>query len=388
MYLLKLSVFVLLLIGNTNVFSQAINSPLWCDLEPGKYDIGFKVDYLVDSTRLMSSSDSLPHAIKGRPIRVKLYYPGIKGSSSLKLNFIDQINIFPSNHQFHTYNGILNARDRNLQGQFSPRSDSLRQVLFNMPTMAYANITYAEGEFPLLIYSLGLDDHQMENSVLWEYLASHGFVVAVVPCFGESLDRIDVPYTADGINLLVNDAIFVLNTYKNTSHVDPSKIVAFGHSFGGLTSLLLAARNDEISGVVSLEGSHNNERGLSLLKDLNINFDTMTAPLLNTFVDAPSRILTFSESLKSKVYQVAFSKSQHYDFQNFGLYGHVTSTSDARVERIRSSEEGKDVLISNILLTKHFLDFVCLDSKTGLKYIQGKGGENVITSQAKFWSPN
>ncbi len=370
-------------------FSQSTTSPLWCDLVPGKYDVGLKVEYLIDTTRTMMSTDSLPHALNGKPIRVKLYYPGIKSSSSYQLSFLDQIDIFPVNHQLATYNAILNTRDRRLQGQFSPASDSLERVLFDLQTMAFMDIDHAEGKFPLLIYLLGLDDHQMENSVLWEYLASQGYVVAVLPSFGISLERIDVPYRPEGITTVYDDAMFVLNTFKSKPYVDGQKIGAVGHSFGGLVINYLAAKHQNIKALVSLDGSFNLERGVKLIDSTGLNISNIRSPLLNLYVKSPSRNLSYVDSLSSPVYNVGFHKATHYDFQNFGLYAFVTNSSDPRVERRRSAAEAKDILISSIRLTKYFLDYTLNGIAQGEQFAKGISQEaKSIVEIADFSTKN
>ncbi|WP_421763700.1 alpha/beta hydrolase family protein [Ekhidna sp.] len=353
--------------------AQKSTSPLWLNLIPGKYDVGFKAEFLVDTTRMFPSSDSLPHALKGRPIRVKVYYPGTKQNSSLQMSFEDQIRLYPSNPQFANYNAVLGLRDINLQGQFGPRSDSLMRVLFRMETMAYSEIPVNEGTFPMLIYNLGLDDHQMENSVLWEYLASHGYIVVVIPCLGNSLENKYVNYNSKGLEGLYLDALFALNTYRKKDYIDKERIGAIGHSFGGAVAALLACRNSDVKAVASLDGTINNPRSQNFLDSLDINANTMQVPLLNLYTKAHDKDLTIVESLETPVYDVGFHRASHFDFQNFGLFAHVIGVDDSRVVRRRSSEEGKDVVLGTITLTKSFFDYYFFDDLKGLSVIKGEG---------------
>ena len=368
--------FVRTLLFLLSVFActaQSETTPLWINLSPGDYDVGFKTDYLVDSSRYMPTSDSLPHAIEGRPIRIKIYYPGEKEPSSTRLLFLDQINIFPDNHQLAPYNAILNKRDRRLQGQFGPPSHSLKRVLFRTQTMAFQEIPAAKGQFPLLLYSLGLDDHQMENSVLWEYLASHGYVVAVLPSFGESLDKPYIPYTATGADLLCQDAAFVLNELLSKPYIDTEKVGVIGHSFGGIVATMLASREKGIKAIASLDGSVNSPRAQAILPELNIKAGKVNVPLLNLYTKAQGeKDLAFIKSLKSPVYQFAFNNASHFDFQNFGLYAHVMNTPDRRVVRMRSTEEGKDITLNTILLTKHFFNTIFFNDKKSEAFLNGE----------------
>lgn len=375
---MKNTCLVFFLVFSSTCFAQSIKSPLWTTLTPGDFDVGFKVQYLIDTTRTMASTDSLPHALNGKPLRIKIYYPGLKDSSSIQLNFSDQINVFPKNPQLATYNAILNTRDRRLQGQFSPASDSLKHVLFRTLTMAYLDIPVAAGKFPLLIYELGLDDHQMENSVLWEYLASHGYVVAVLPCFGFNLENQYIPYTGEGALELYQDAVFTMNHMSQEAYVDQERIGAIGHSFGGIVAMLVASRHQEVKAIAALDASINNARALPILASLGLDSTALHIPVLNLYTKAHEKDLSFIQSLHTPVYQVGFNKASHFDFQNFPLYAYITNKPDRRVVKRRSTEEGKDILLSTIKLTKHFFDFVLDGQKNSEAFIRGQTVETKI----------
>ncbi len=364
-------VFLLMSIGPILVgqSSNIIKSPLWTELEPGPYDVGFKVLYLVDPSRVMVSTDSLPHALEGRPVRVKMYYPGRREPSSLRMKFFDQTSILPRNPQFATYNTILNQRDQRLQGQFSPRSDSLEQILFNTATMSFYNIPDAQGKFPLLIYELGLDDHQMENSVLWEYLASHGYVVAVLPSFGENMEDKYVQYTKEGAMLLYGDALYAMNHIAKQDNIDLEKIGAIGHSFGGLIVNVLAKNQNKIKAIASLDGSINMVNAQPLLPQLGVNDANIRIPVLNLYTVTHEVDVSYANSLSSPKYQVEYKKASHFDFQNWPLYAVITNTPDGRGERRRSMQEGLKMYLSVVSLTKSFFDFTLKKNMNEENYI-------------------
>jgi pimeloyl-ACP methyl ester carboxylesterase len=223
-----------------------------------------------------------------------------------------------------------------------------------------------------LIYELGLDDHQMENSVLWEYLASHGYIVAVMPSFGKSLEDRFVEYTKDGALNLYYDAEYVLKQMIGQSNVDSDRIGAIGHSFGGMVVNLLASRNKQIKALASLDGSINNPRAQEILEQLDITSSTVRVPLLNLYATAQrENDLSYVESLETPVYQFAYNKASHFDFQNWPLYAVVTNTPDPRGERRRTMEEGKAIILSVIKFSKHFFNFVFYDDAEGEAYLKG-----------------
>ena len=58
-------------------------------------------------------------------------------------------------------------------------ADARLDALFGTTAAAVRDATPATGRHPVIVYSLGHDMHSLENVVLWEYLASHGFVIAM-----------------------------------------------------------------------------------------------------------------------------------------------------------------------------------------------------------------
>ena len=63
-------------------------------------------------------------------------------------------------------------------------ADARFDSLLSTNGAAARNAPPAPGKHPAVVYSLGHDMHSLENIVLWEYLASHGYVVAVTPSVG------------------------------------------------------------------------------------------------------------------------------------------------------------------------------------------------------------
>ena len=372
---MKYTCFLLVLFVLINIpicETQTATSPLWADLKPGKFDPGFTTVFLVDSSRLMRSTDSLPHAIHGRPIRLKIYYPGFQTQSDIKLRFSEQINIIPENPQFATYNTILSQRDHRLQGQFHPSSDSLLRVLLHLETMAYWNIPRADVRLPLLIYVLGLDDHQMENSIMWEYLASHGYIVAVLPCFGPDMENKFVSYDSAGVMVSYQDATTALQYILRHYPVDEERIGAIGHSFGGLVVHYLSTKNFEIKAIATLDGSQNMERGQPIIEKLNLFASKVRIPMLCLYTMAQgARDLSYVHLQEGPLYEFAFTRASHFDFQNWPMYAVVTATPDARGERLRNMKEGRDILIHVIRMTRHFFDYVFYQKEEGEAYIKG-----------------
>ena len=66
----------LLIAGGLAAQSRNAQRPLWGDLVPGPYAVGFKVTYRLDRSRTWDPTpDSIAQGESARPIRVSVWYP-------------------------------------------------------------------------------------------------------------------------------------------------------------------------------------------------------------------------------------------------------------------------------------------------------------------------
>jgi dienelactone hydrolase len=128
---------------------------------------------------------------------------------------------------------------------------------------------------PVLLFTPGLGWLPSDYSVLLEDLASHGYVVVGLASPGFA----DVVHFADGRDVVRTlgigekigtdqsivhaDAAFVLHRLREIAddphgllhgRVDLTRIGAFGHSLGGTTALMLAARDSIVRAAVNIDG--------------------------------------------------------------------------------------------------------------------------------------
>ncbi|MDB4985955.1 MAG: Alpha/beta hydrolase family protein [Myxococcaceae bacterium] len=128
------------------------------------------------------------------------------------------------------------------------------------------------GQFPLLVFSHGMAGHRRQSTFLCTHLASHGYVV-VSPDHGgttiadlvalamrvrsheapEDLEGLVAGYVFDrprDIELILDAA--ESGALELPSSVDLSKVGLAGHSFGGFTALVVAARDTRVGSVMAL----------------------------------------------------------------------------------------------------------------------------------------
>lgn len=212
-----------------------------------------------------------------------------------------------------------------------------------------APLSDAEAAFPVLLFSHGYGGVIMQNTVLMEELASHGYVVfsiahpyeAVVTAFPNG----DVIYEDDkdtfnnignSLNIWANDTLFLIDQLEIVSNpdipsilwekLDFSRIGALGHSFGGTTAEQVCLADVRLQAGISFDSPHGNLA----------NTANMTKPFMLLFgpdYGNPELNDTVFNHSESTCYGFYVNGTRHYNFgdmniwssllKSFGLLGSI-----------------------------------------------------------------
>lgn len=208
--------------------------------------MGLKVVEQYDFSRSYRSiTDELGKPYPGeraRPLQTLVWYPAQK-SSAKPMTVGD-------------YGALLAGETSFDKPDLSPDwkqwLDAMKPSL-NDSMWAVRNAPLQAGKFPVVIYAPSFSSMSWENADLCEYLASHGYVVVASPDMGARSREMTIDLA--GIDAQAQDISFLIGYAQTLPNTDMSKIAVAGFSWGGISNLFAAARDNRIDALVALDGS-------------------------------------------------------------------------------------------------------------------------------------
>lgn len=238
----------------------AQNNIIWKDLKSGDNKVGFKVFQKYDHSRTFKPKyDFEGNLIKeenSRLVQISVWYPAKYSGKKQHMTYgrYTSTNASKFNYSFQNKNDRSDFISRQKLIQRRRGADSTKiEKIYSMQSFAVLDAPFSEGKFPLIIYSPGLNGSAFQNYLLFEYLASHGYIIASSPSFGQ-FSRNMTP-DIEGIEAQVRDIEFIFKEMRNFPNVDIYHVGAMGMSWGGLSNVIFAFRNFNVGAVACLEGS-------------------------------------------------------------------------------------------------------------------------------------
>ena len=216
---------------------------------------------------------------------------------------------------------VLARRDADVRGfmaQFGAVTDDAWTRLKQTPLLARPDAPAAGGRFPLIIGSL----RPLSTSVTNEYLASHGYVVAMV-------DGEEMPAPADpgaGLDVDYRDMEFAIPELRKRPDVDGAALAALGFSGSGFSQVLLAMRHPDVDAVCDLESAIFDDRMMyPLFRGWGYETPALRVPFLHTYSvplsKRENRIGDFEAMRYSTRYRYLVDAPgiHHWDFATEGM---------------------------------------------------------------------
>jgi len=372
--------FSLLFIFTNNTFGQV--SPKDFNLEHGIYAVGFKNYQKIDATRTYKKVFNWSNSTISRPIPISVWYPATE-TTTTKTTILSYLEIFKREEEWeHLPNEYL------LNWFKFPQNTAHNKAILTHNTNAFIHSKAAKGTFPVIIYAPSLEASSIENFMLCEYLASHGYIVISSPSRGAETKNF-IGKAPKNMEAQARDIEFLIQEILKFPNANTERIATMGFSFGGLSNVLAQMRNKHIKAIVSLDGTIRYD--YKALKASPFHDIThVDVPFIHVAQkDIPEMVLKeekidpklnsefeFYDSLvHSDAYKLKFHDLTHANFSSFGiLFRPRDKRQDKSDEKILASY----TLVSNYTL--HFLNAYLKNDQASLKFLQNTPEQNGISS--------
>ena len=298
--------------------SAATGSPLHGELRAGSHGVGFRTIALHDASR-------------DRPLVAHVWYPAA-ALAGPAMTFAEATVAHLEGRPAPERQQREEAT-RRFFAQFGGLSDDAWTKLMATPLLARRDAEPAAGRFPLLIGML----RPLSTTVTNEYLASHGYVVAMVH---------GAPPTATdagaGLEVGYRDMEFAIPEVRKQPFVDARALAALGFSGAGFSQILLAMRHPQVQAVCDLESAIFDDNIMwSLVRGYGYDVAALRVPFLHTYSVPLSarenRIADFERMRYSTRYRYLVDAPgiHHWDFATEGMAASVMGVRGENGPRLK-----------------------------------------------------
>lgn len=298
---------------------------LWGELRPGPYRTGYKTVFTHDLSRapITDSADIVPtkHDNPGRQMQINVWYPAKAGAKARPMRYAEYVQLLSQTLNFGTPDKQKGAaifiKNASGLGGDTKALEARLPDLMQMEVFAIKDAPAAIGRFPLIVFP----EYRAPatNSILCEYLASHGFVVASAMMKG-SFD-LDYDTGLTGMETQIQDLQFIIGLLRSWPNVDRERLGLMGVGVAANACLGVQMRNPMVDAVVSLDGGIISPSEDGTLKRTSFFDPTVVrTPILAIYAPHPSLIPDLLNQYKySDRYIVHFPKMSEFHFLNYGM---------------------------------------------------------------------
>lgn len=360
------------------ISSIALNaqpSKYWGQLTPGDYKIGYQDTILFNSGHSYELS-----SYKGlKPYFVNMWFPiieetgdQIKYKEYLSMDSLPKIQALIDSIQKVHYQafvswGVTYDLDIWENASFSKEKQELAKEMLDENLNVHKTSQFPEKQFPTIIYHHGNGGNSFENSVLFEFLASHGYVIISADYHWPGL--MDGSYTHDS-DLPLEDVEFITKYADGLSFTDRQNISYVGHSWGGGMALRLNQEGKLKFKQYLIFDSTIEKQPLDMFREWNPHLDSLFRHYPNDFTTkstvVSSRASYYSTSARKNFVVQPFPEFRPFELINKSAFtfitlkqvlnhGSYTSVEVMRASLIEQFEQIDSVTVKSQFETYQFL---------------------------------
>lgn len=323
---------------NYLVFLVFIFSNSFClaqEFAYGSYSAGFKYYETYDESRsYVLNNDTI-----SRPLLIHFWYPSNENMENDSYYFKNYIDLIALRENFNkpiteveenSFN-FVNAYAGFAKQHYGVDTSLTTQQLLNSPVTAQYGVDLAKSKkkFPLIIYAPSNSKSAVQNHMICEYLASHGYLVISVGSAGEnSLNRKN---DQKSIMAQVEDMEYVLKFFKDNLNLKYSGLGLFGFSTGGLATTIFQMRNEKVGAVFSMDGSQEYGHYITLFKVNDFNLKKTNVPycLVHNNDENFSIYPFYNSIISEEKYMFRMPYLDHNGFVSFWRFFDLCSTNNS-----------------------------------------------------------
>jgi tetratricopeptide (TPR) repeat protein len=252
------------------------------ELKKGPFEVRFQSYKTYDGSRwYVAGADTT-----ARPMLIHFWYPSREKNKTRSLTFKDYIDLIAIREDFRrnstevdqsSYN-FVNAYSEFAKQKYGLDSSVTTQQILNSPVSSKCGVAipkYISG-FPLILYAPSNSKSSVQNHMICEFLASHGFMILSVGSAGpNSLKR---EAQQESTMAQVTDMEFILKYLEDSLDIEYASLGLLGFSSGGMATTILQMRNENVKAVFSMDGGHEYGSYLPLFQMEEFNLERTDVP--------------------------------------------------------------------------------------------------------------
>lgn len=287
--------------------------------------VGLQVYKMYDSTRSFDTTKTA--ANKYRPVKIDVFFPSAQRPVTPGLTYGDIMNMYEQRFNFNTPLDTCKKTSAMFAKMFA---DYLHvnppNKLLSYKLSVYNGLALPNEKHPLIIYAAGMNGSTWDNPVLFDSLASNGYIVAAVSSVGKYPGFMSSPVDLDE---QVRDILFAIKQMKAMPYVDADKIGIVSWSLGGSAAVKAAILSKDIKAIISYDGTDIHAYGPDKDWDKEYNEDRaippanvaeVTAPYMYLRSEHPNKIDSIYNAMalasSKQKYFMKFTDAIHEDFSS------------------------------------------------------------------------
>ncbi|MEL7118769.1 MAG: hypothetical protein AAFO07_04990 [Bacteroidota bacterium] len=348
---------ITLLLVTSVVILNAQNEKLSKLLPKGPHQVGFQLIEQWDHSRTYQfDSGDIPW----RPMQVAVWFPAGK-KENVALTYKDYIDLSSRSETLTANDSLKEQKWKELINAGHINKELLIES-FSSSLLASTETFPTSGNYPLVLYAPGSSSHWYENVLLFERLASYGYVVMAIKSRGHKSPLMSMNW--EGAESQTRDLEFLQALAYQYTFIDVNRIHIVGRSWGAIAAAVFSIRNQSAKSITSMDGTLSYNAMLLMESSPYPGGAYLNVPILlqvgkNRSKDATpiDRKNYFLDVKFADAFSIEYTHLSHVAFSSYHLLYYYLCNKQL-------NEETKSILLNGYVASvKHLIQFLNAQEK-------------------------